>query len=177
MQSGRSTLKLRIFHNIRAHLRWLHYLAGNEFFKEVKRKYQSRSILQRLQAIVRQVVETEIYAKNTTPGTGAIKESVTAIVEESPDANATVYFDPLVSTSKGPFESGDPEKASYAAFFDNPSFNSFILGKGIDTFNPIKYRPFKEPMVQAFNKEAEEQAVRMLMAAVKMHRPRPVKAE
>lgn len=169
-----TTLHVSFRHNLRSHIRWFEYMTSNDFTKERKSRYESARNLNSLRNLVRRVVQEEIYS--ISKGEGNIEESVTAVATGNGNEGGTaVYFDPNVSPAKGTQSSPATPDFSYAIFFDNTDFNSFLLGVGVDVFNPMKHRPFKAPMVEAFNKEAESQAVKALMDSVRMHRPKQPK--
>lgn len=166
---------IRFRHNIRAHIKWFEYLESDRHFKNIKKNYETKANTRELQRLVREIVEQEIYSKNTTEGTGRIKESVESISNGNQQTAAvTAFFDPTVSPAKGPVDQGDINSMSYAAFFDEPAWNSF-LPPNDDAYSPVKYRPFREPLTQAGQHFAKEQAIRAIVKATLIERPRQQK--
>ena len=161
------------FHN---HLRWLSYLAGEEFATDWEHSLQTGGNMQKMIAEARAIVEEDIYAYNTTSGTGRIKESITGFFGEGddyrPGPTAYVYSDPSVAPSKGPFESGgDPSRFSYAAFFEDPEFNSFIPPRE-EPFDSRRYRPFFGHMTESQHRLNAELSRRALFVNIRKHMPK-----
>lgn len=174
MAKGQYLLSIRFRHNVRAHITWFEWLSTDELFASIKKRYESSKNLRELQRIARQVVETEIYSKNTTDGTGKIKKSVTPYSGgEYDEAGVSVFFNPAVAPAKGPVDSGDLGSMNYAAFFDDPNWNSFLPpGKGLEVFSPKKYRPFSEPLHKAGEDFATIRGMEAIMQSIKSKRPK-----
>jgi hypothetical protein len=171
-------LRLKLRTNIRPHLRWFEFLMSEKFMSDIKRRYETVANANRMRRVVQQVVEEEIYSNEAYSGSGNIKQSVTAVTDVAESgASVAVYFDPNIAATKGPVSSGNESDYNYAAFFDRPEFNSFILGSGLDVFSPIKYRPFREPMEDAIKIEAERSSVRSIIESIRSLRPRQPKGE
>jgi len=160
--------------NIRAHRKWLEWLVSDGFFSSVKQRYESATNIAKMHDIAQKVVQEEIYNKHDGEGrTGALKDSFYAVAVDEPNqAGVAVISGPVVATSKGPFSSGNPSEFSYAAFFEEPAFNSFLLGSGVDVYNPIKFRPFMEPLERAMEEQAQEASMKALLRAVLSKMPK-----
>lgn len=126
--------------NLEAHIKWVEYIAGTQFKEDWKASMQSPGHLKQLVDSARSIVETDIYAFGRK--TGNIKESFTGkVLTSDKGVTLAVYSDPSIAPSKGPFKSGNPSDFSYAAFFEDPKFNTFLPPKD----NPIdrrRFRPF-----------------------------------
>jgi len=175
----RIKLKLRFRTNIRSHLRWFEFLFSPKFYEDIKRRVEAVANVRRLRKLVEEVIENEIYnVSSDSLRTGNLRRSITGVAGTQDDvAGNTVYFDPSIAAAKGPIDGGSPPPLNYAAFFDRPEFNSFILGTGLDVFNPLKYRPFREPMTLAFQVEGERQSIEAIARSILSKRPRQVKVE
>lgn len=171
MKTFEPVFRVKFRSNIRAHIRWLEHMISPAWAAQVLKNYQSSSNLNELRKLARKVFQEEVYDaySPSRPRTGAAKESFIAVQLEGQGLG--VRSDPSVATSVGPFSSGSPEQFSYAAFFDNPGFNSFLPPKDNPT-HPAKHRPFMAPMTHAVNEFAKEQAMRATIKAVTKKMPR-----
>lgn len=159
--------------NIANHLRWLEYLAGPKFVSDWRQSIQTGGSLQEMIASARSIVDEYIYAFNTSDRTtGRIKKSFTAKALDTDEVSeVAVYSDPSVAPSKGPFESGDPAKFSYAAFFEDPKFNTFLPPKD-NPFDTRRYRPFFKPMTEAQHLIQRQLAFRTIVQTIRRRMPR-----
>lgn len=165
-------LLLRRESNIENYLRWFEYIAGPDFADDWKRSLETNSSMNKRIQSARQVVEDYIYAHNTTSGTGRIRRSISATAVESEELSANVvYSDPAIAPAKGPTGDSDPGKFSYAAFFEDPRFNTFLPPKDNPT-DSRRYRPFFQPMTMQQKKVQEEIAVKTLMQTISKRMPR-----
>ena len=154
-------------------MRWLSYIAGPEFIKDWKKNAESGNSLKKLASTAKQIVEEEIYSKNTTPGTGRIKDSMVAVGREGELPGFAVASDPSIAPAKGPIDGSKAgaSRFSYAAFFEDPKFNTFIPPEDDET-DPRRYRPFFDAMVEANQMIAKQLAMESLMRTIKRRMPR-----
>lgn len=153
--------------NIENQLRWIAYIAGEEFVNDWRDAMQTGGHLQEMIHSAKQIVEELIYTFNTTEGTGRIKESISGTYPDTKEAaEFVVYSDPSVATSKGPFESGDPSKFSYAAFFEDEKFNTFLPPKDNPT-DTRRHRPFFGAMTKDQQRIGQEIAFRTIMRTIR----------
>ena len=156
--------------NIKSHRRWFEWLSSGAFFQTAAERYESATNVAAMHELAQQVIETEIYNKHD--GEGRTYSLLDSFLAAPTGKGITVYSDPAVAPSKGPFGSGSPEAFSYAAFFEETAFNSFILGAGNDVFNEIKHRPFYEPLERAVEELARETSMRAILSAVVRRMPK-----
>jgi len=162
--------------NLGQHIKWVEWMSSSAFPQEILRRWEQSGHLKRLVQLGRSVIREQIYS--VSKGAGKIEESVTAkMVRAANDdiksiGGATVFLDPNISGATGPVEGMDESKLSYAAFFEKPEFNSFLLGKGADVLNPIKHRPFFDEWTIAFFELEEREHLRSLLSAIKSKLPR-----
>lgn len=153
--------------NIENQLRWLAYIAGDEFVADWKEAMQTGGHLSEMISSARKIVEELIYSFNTTDGTGKIKRSISGTYPETEEAaEFAVYSDPNIAPSKGPFASGDPQKFSYAAFFEDPKFNTFLPPKDNPT-DTRRYRPFFGAMTKDQQRINQQIAFRTIMRTIR----------
>jgi hypothetical protein len=158
--------------NLDGHIRWLEYIASPQFVEVWKKGIQSKRYLEEQVKLARLIVEEDIYAYNTTSGSGRIKRSMDAMfVENDGGVTSLLFSDPDVAPSKGPFSSGDPSEFSYAAFFEDPKFNTFLPPKD-DPYDTRRYRPFFDHMTQTQLGLARNTNLRNIRRAIKMRMPR-----
>lgn len=158
--------------NIDNHLRWLDYITSGSFLKDWKASIETGDNIQKLVDSARQVVEENIYKFNTTDGTGSIKESFQGgTTDEGGLAGLGVFSNPAIAPSVGTFESGVPERFSYAAFFEDPEFNSFIPPRDEPT-NIKRHRPFMAAMAQHHQRISGELTLRALFIRLRRKMPK-----
>ena len=171
------TFRVKFRSNIRQHIRWLEHMVSPEWAAQILKSYQSASNLAKLQRIARKVIQEEIYDKYSPEGsterTGDAKRSFVAVQLSGEHNGIGVRSDPSVAQTKGPVDQGSESDFSYAAFFDEPNFNSFLPpGKNLDVYSPRKFRPFMEPLTGAVEEFAKEAAMRATIRAVTQRMPR-----
>lgn len=158
--------------NLENHIRWFEYIAGRAFIIDWYQAVERPGFLQTLVDSARKIVEEDIYSKNTTAGTGRIKDSFTGVNERNEQGtNLIVYSDPSVAPSKGPFRSGVPGAFSYAAFFEDSKFNTFLPPQD-DPHDSRRFRPFYFSMQLAQSKLSNEGVVRRIFQMIRKHMPR-----
>lgn len=158
--------------NVAAHLRWLEYLAGDDFGKQILLKWQVPIHLSRLRKIAQEVLQEEIYKpyqqSSYTRTYNTLRAVTTRFLEGV--AGSALFLDPTIIPAEGPIDGvkgQDPTKA-YAAFFEEPRFNTFVPATA------MPHRPFFAQLVETFQEEEERQALRSLRAAIKYNRPRTI---
>lgn len=158
--------------NIENYLRWFAYIAGPEFVEDWKKSLETNSAMAKRIQSARQIVEDYIYVHNTTAGTGRIRRSISAVATESDELSTNVvYSDPAIAPAKGPVGDGDPGRFSYAAFFEDPKFNTFLPPPDNPT-DTRRYRPFFGPMTLQQKKVQQEIAFKTLMQTILRRMPR-----
>ena len=163
--------KLELEANLDSLKKFYGYIISERFIVDLKKEFTRSTNLTFIRATVQQVVEDEIYSIGME--TGNIKRSFDAVPSPGNEIEITVFSDPSVATSKGPFYSGNPEDFSYAAFFEKPAdFNSFIPSTDGDLHNSIRYRPFMTPMVNSIYAPTHTAALYAFMAIIKRKLPR-----
>lgn len=171
-EMGIKFILLRQESNLRNHIRWLTFLASPEFASQWQKTFGTRVHMQELVNSAKQVVEEDIYAYNTTSGTGRIKRSfVGKYMEADNGISAVVYSDPSVAPAKGPFSSGEPSDFSYAAFFEDERFNSFIPPKE-EPRNIRRYRPFFGAMTAAQHQVSKALTLQHTLRRVRLRMPK-----
>jgi hypothetical protein len=160
--------------NLEAHKTWFKYLTSDQFYTDVAAAYTVGATQQQIQKSARQVIEDEVYSKNTTDGTGRIKESF-KVQQIDPSGSGiaalVLYSDPSVATAEA-MRDGNNEGYSYAAFFEKPEFDSFIRSPDGDELHPIRHRPFFEKMVNATQIVAMERAKHAYARTISSHKPK-----
>lgn len=169
------TLKLQILRretNLHSHIRWIEYIAGREFIVEWYKAMEQPGFLQNLINSARQIVEEDIYARYQGPETGNIKASFVGINQRtSAGTNQIVYSDPSIATAKGPMAGGIPSQFSYAAFFEDSKFNTFLPPKD-DVHDVRRFRPFYFSMQLAQTRLSVDHAVRKTNQLIRKRMPR-----
>lgn len=169
--TSQSTLRFRLVKresNLEQHIRWFEYLTGSDFIDDVKKSYEKTNNRMALVRVARQVVESEIYSKNRTDGTGNIKRSFKVAASSNKFGGLTLFSDPREAPSKA---GQSPGKFSYAAFFEEPRFLSFLPPPD-DPYSDVKYRPFWSPLVEAATKIASESHLDAVSINIKKRMPR-----
>ena len=164
-------LLLKSESNLENHLRWLAHLAGDDFVSDWKSSLETGGNMQRMIDDARQTVDELIYAFSTGDSTGNLRESFTGKWLESKLPSFAIYSDPRIAQTKGPVASGNESQLSYAAFFEDPAFNSFIP----DRDNPLetrRYRPFFDAMTMLQKNIGLEISFTSFMRTVRKHMPR-----
>lgn len=160
--------------NLEAHKLWMQYLVSQQFLTDVAAAYTVGVTKNELVSNAQQIVEEEIYSKNTTDGTGRIKASF-KVEQIDPSgrgiAALVLYSDPKVATAKA-MRDGNDDDYSYAAFFEKPEFESFIRSPDNDPFHPIKHRPFFDKMVKVTNDVAMRRAQHAFHRAINNRKPK-----
>jgi hypothetical protein len=157
--------------NIENHIRWLEYIAGPQFIADWTAAIQTGGNMRKMVASARQIVEELIYAFNTTAGTGRIKKSFIGTYTEGANPGFAIYSDPSIAPAKGPVSSGNPEDFSYAAFFEDPKFNTFIPPKD-DPLNQKRYRPFFQAMASDQQRLGLQVTFQALLRTIKRRMPK-----
>lgn len=157
--------------NLANHIRWLKYIAGPEFIKKWKEFSESGNNFKAMIRAAQNVVEEDIYAYNTTSGSGRIKASIDAQGSQTVHPGFILFSDPRVAPSKGPFSDGNPSDFSYAAFFEDPKFNTFIPPED-DPFDSRRYRPFFKHMTATQRTQSLAAGFRGLIRAIRYRMPR-----
>lgn len=155
--------------NLAGHIRWLSHIASPAFAEDWRQKLLTQSNLKELVQQAQQVIEEEIYTHGK--GEGNIKKSMDAIALGEKDVRMVLFSDPTVAPSKGPFKSGNPAEFSYAAFFEDPQFNSFIPPRS-NPYDKRRYRPFFQPMNQAHFAKAREMSRKSILRTIRMRMPK-----
>lgn len=156
--------------NLRQHLSWLEYLTSDQFQQDVKRSYEQAVNRRAIRLAAQAIIESEIYAFNTTDGTGRIKRSFKVVaVKHGLLPEMILYSDPDVAPSKA---GASPGEYSYAAYFNNPEFKSFIKAPLDNPLDKIKYRPFFFPMTKAITKLARRRAGDAFNHNIRRKKPR-----
>jgi len=174
MKFGEIPIRIRLLKresNIDNHLRWLGYILGPEFIKDVRDTIQTKKNIATLVESARDVVEEDIYAFNTTAGTGNIKKSFEGTTFDYGMGGLGIFSNPSIATSKGPFSSGSPNAASYAAFFEKPEFNSFIPPRDEPT-NIKRHRPFMAAMASNQHRLSNEIVLAALFRRLRQKMPK-----
>ncbi len=169
--------------NLQSHKRWLEYLVGDEFYPAVKKHVEKKRNVSLLQKHARSIIEIAIYnavpeGPNYTPRTRALLRSFIATAGSSGgDAELIIYSD--TSTNRGTSgvnrfnPTGSPLAtagqgagvASYAIFFEDARFNSFIQPSG----TPV--RPYMKLITDFVNRFMLQRTVVAFNAAAKKHIP------
>lgn len=175
MRTFQPTFRVKFRSNIRAHIRWLEHMVSPAWAAQILKNYQSSSNLAQLRKIARKVFEEEVYNKYSPARpeerTGNAKRSFVSVKLDGQGLG--VRSRPDVAKTVGPVDSGSESEFSYAAFFEDPSFNSFLPpGKGLEVNSPRKHRPFMAPMTEAVNEFAREQAMRATVKAITKKMPK-----
>jgi hypothetical protein len=164
-------LLLKSESNLENHIRWMAYLAGADFVNDWKKSIQTGGHMQQMIQAARDIVDELIYAFSTGDSTGKLRESFTGKYLDASLPAFAIYSDPRVAPSKGPFSSGNPSSFSYAAFFEDPEFNSFIP----DRENPTetrRYRPFFDTLSLDQQTQSHEIVFSSLMQTIRRRMPR-----
>lgn len=144
--------------NLDPHIRWLEYLLSDEYQLEIQRRFESVTNQREARRITRSIIDTLIYQAYPDPGTrtGNLHDSFKVIVGRGQKKSAylAVYSDPRVATTKTGVAAGF---TSYAAFFENPEFDSFLPPKE-DPTSPSKYRPFFQFLSEEIHRFTATQA-------------------
>jgi hypothetical protein len=169
-------LKLQILRretNLHSHIRWIEYIAGREFLADWYKLIERPSFLLELVNSAKQIVEEDIYNRYQGPETGRIKASFVGINQRtSTGTNLVVYSDPSVAPAKGPFRSGGvPGEFSYAAFFEDAKFNTFLPPQD-DPHDVRRFRPFYFSMQLAQSRISNERSVRQTFQLIRKRMPR-----
>lgn len=158
--------------NLDNHLRWLEYITGPEFVEDWKSSIKTGGHMQHLIESAKQMVDELIYAFSTTAdSTGRLRESFTGKFLDTALPAFAIYSDPKVAPSKGPFSTGNPSDFSYAAFFEDPEFNSFIPNRDNPT-ETRRYRPFFDAMTLDQKTQGQEIVFAALMRTIRKRMPR-----
>ena len=69
MKTGEVRMSIRFNRvSIAAHMKWIKYLAGDEFTKKIKMEFDSNATLARARKTARQIVQNVIYDAHQNPG-------------------------------------------------------------------------------------------------------------
>lgn len=155
--------------NIENQLRWLAYIAGEQFVTDWRESMQTGGHMQEAIASARKIVEELIYSFNTTDGTGRIKKSFTGTYLDTNEVSeSAVYSDPNVAPSEA---GANPGEFSYAAFFEDAKFNTFLPPKSNPT-DTRRYRPFFGAMTRDQQRTNHEIAFRTVMRTIRRRMPK-----
>lgn len=163
-------LKLQVMRresNLAGHIRWFEYLASENFVTDWYKAVGQEGFLERLVESARQIVQTDIYnVYSGYQGDGNIKASMTGERQSSTEGQTLiVYSDPSVAQAK------QYPTFSYAAFFEEPKFRSF-LPPDDDPHDVRKFRPFYFAMQLAQSRLSNEGVVQRLFTIIRRHMPR-----
>jgi len=152
--------------NIAEHIRWFEYLASEKFVTDWYKATGQPGFLEELVQSAKAIVETDIYNRYKGPDTGNIRDSFTGQKVTSKEEQALiVYSDPSVAEAWG-----NPQW-SYAAFFEDPGFNTFIPPDD-DPHDVRRFRPFYFSMCLEQSRLSNAGVVRRLFTIIRKHMPR-----
>lgn len=141
---------------------------SHQLHKAVKAEYEKPSVITPLTVSARTIIKTLVYDthESNRDRTYNLLNSFLADVNIDGDRNSSlaIYSDPDIAPAK------QFPHLSYAAFFEEPSFNTFIPPRGI--VSPVNHRPFMNALTQFLKFFNDDYTLQTVTKVIKRHMPK-----
>lgn len=157
--------------NLRAHRRWFDFLASEQFYEQLKKRYEQKKNLTALRRTSRAIVTADIYdaySPEYYERTDALLNSMVAQPLGKSTAGIAVLSSLEDNSGGSPLaiSGSSAGRFSYAAFFESSEYKSFIPVHA----QPI--RPFFADLTEAVTDQAPQMAQDALFNTMVSRMPR-----
>lgn len=176
MKTGEVRMSIRFNRvSIAAHMKWIKYLAGDEFTKKIKMEFDSNATLARARKTARQIVQNVIYDAHQNPGRSynLLRSPMSTLLQPRSGEVATqaLYIDSRTTKSWAAKKGNADSNESYAIYFEKPELNTFIR-RDLPSSDVIRYRPFFALMEEGYAEDQRKSAALAIDKALRYKKPR-----
>lgn len=161
--------------SLASHIKWIKYLAGDEFTKKIKMQFNSEATLSRARNTARKIVQSVIYDSYSNPDRtyNLLRSPMSTIVQSSPGevASQAIYIDSSKTQSWSAKKGTAPANDSYAIYFEKKELNTFIR-RDLPSGDVARYRPFFGLMEEGYAEDQRKSAREAIDKALRFKKPR-----
>lgn len=173
LKKGKATISLtKPKGNLKSHQSWLNFLVGPDFYPAVKKSFEQKRNVSRVQTGTRSVIQNEVYAAYSPrkyKRTRRLLESFIAAAGTGQTAEIVALSD----INKAPAKSGASKgRYSYAAFFEEEFQKPPEDGGTFIPESAMPYRPFFRSLVSFVVEFLPQESLRSLNAVIRRKMPK-----